>query len=174
MASGNQGRAERLERAGLFRQTYEKQLDGKRRLLIPQDYRTAENGAETGIFLFPSIEADCLEAGGDRLFNVYAEMIRSLPFGSAERSALEWQVMGEQTRLSFDAGGRITLPESLCEEAGLNEDVVIVGLDDRFQIWSKDKHAARRAEQRALAKAGLAQIGALKLAAQMKLTGGGE
>jgi MraZ protein len=158
----------------LFRQTYEKQLDGKRRLLIPQDYRTADNGAETGIFIFPSIEADCLEAGGDRLFNVYAEIISKLPFGSEERSALEWQVMGEQTRLAFDSGGRITLPESLCEEAGLGDEVVIVGLNDRFQIWSKEKHAARRAQQRALAKAGLAQIGALKLAAQMKLAGGGE
>lgn len=158
----------------MFRQTYEKQLDGKRRLLIPQDYRTADNGAETGIFIFPSIEADCLEAGGDRLFQVYAEIISQLPFGSEERSALEWQVMGEQTRLAFDSGGRITLPESLCAEAGLGDEVVIVGLNDRFQIWSKEKHAARRAQQRALAKSGLAQIGALKLAAQMKLAGGGE
>lgn len=50
---------------------------------------------------------------------------------------------------------------------------MIVGLDDRFQIWSKDKWRARRAEQRALAKAGLAQVGALKLQAQMKLAAGG-
>jgi len=55
----------------------------------------------------------------------------------------------------------------------LGDTVVIVGLNDRFQIWSREKWAARRAEQRALAKAGMAQIGALKLAAQMKLAGGG-
>lgn len=135
----------------MFLSTYEKQLDGKRRLLIPNDFRTAENGAAGGVFIFPSIEADCLEAGGDRLFAVYAEMIESLPFGSEERSALEWQVMGEQVRLAYDAGGRITLPESLCAEAGLEDTVVIVGLNDRFQIWSREKWAARRAEQRALA-----------------------
>jgi MraZ protein len=29
----------------VFLSTYEKQLDGKRRLLIPQEFRTAENGA---------------------------------------------------------------------------------------------------------------------------------
>lgn len=157
----------------MFLSTYEKQLDGKRRLLIPNDFRTTENGAAGGVFIFPSIEADCLEAGGDRLFAVYAEMIEALPFGSEERSALEWQVMGEQVRLAYDSGGRITLPESLCAEAGLGDTVVIVGLNDRFQIWSREKWAARRAEQRALAKAGMAQIGALKLAAQMKLAGGG-
>ena len=55
----------------MFLSTYEKQLDGKRRLLIPQEFRTAENGAEHGVFCFPSIEADCLEAGGDKLFAEY-------------------------------------------------------------------------------------------------------
>lgn len=159
---------------GVFLSTYEKQLDAKRRLLIPGDFRTAENGAEHGVFLFPSIEADCLEAGGEHLFAVYNEMIQSLPFGSAERSALEWQVMGEQVRLSYDSGGRITLPDHLCLEAGLSGDVVIVGLNDRFQIWAKDKWMERRAEQRRLAKEGLAQIGKAKLDAQMKLAGGGQ
>jgi len=158
---------------GVFLSTYEKQLDAKRRLLIPGDFRTAENGAENGIFLFPSVEADCLEAGGDRLFAVYQEMIDSLPFGSEERSALEWQVMGEQVRLSFDSGGRITLPEHLCTEAEFGESVVIIGLKDRFQIWAKDKYMARRAQQRAAAKAGLAQIAKAKFDAQMKLAGGG-
>ena len=71
--------------------------------------------------------------------------------------------------------GRITLPEALCEEAGLGADggdsVMIVGLDDRFQIWSRDKWAARRAEQRQAAKAGMAQLGALRLAAQLKAEG---
>ncbi|HAJ03902.1 MAG TPA: division/cell wall cluster transcriptional repressor MraZ, partial [Brevundimonas sp.] len=46
----------------MFLSTVEKQLDAKRRLLIPQDFRTSENGAEHAIFVFPSIEADCLEA----------------------------------------------------------------------------------------------------------------
>ncbi|WP_370237136.1 division/cell wall cluster transcriptional repressor MraZ, partial [Brevundimonas sp.] len=104
---------------GVFLSTVEKQLDAKRRLLIPQDFRTSENGAEHAIFVFPSIEADCLEAGGDPLFATYVEMIRSLPFGSEQRSALEWQVLGEQTRLTFDGGGRVTLPESLIQDAGL-------------------------------------------------------
>jgi MraZ protein len=156
----------------VFLSTFEKQLDGKRRLLIPQEFRTTENGADARVFCFPSIEADCLEAGGDHLFNLYVEMIRALPFGSEQRSALEWQVLGEQNRLAFDGGGRITLPESLCAEADLGETVMIVGLGDRFQIWNREKWAARRAEQRKLAKAGMAELGALRLAAQLKIEGG--
>ena len=143
----------------MFLSTYEKQLDGKRRLSIPQDYRTAENGAESRIFCFPSVEADCLEAGGDHLFNMYVEMIRALPFGSTQRSALEWQVMGEQTRLAFDGGGRITLPESLCQEAGLGEDVVIVGMGPRFQIWDRARWNARKDDRRILARRAMRERG---------------
>lgn len=167
------GRAGRPEWDGVFLSTVEKQLDAKRRLLIPQDFRTSENGAEHAIFVFPSIEADCLEAGGDPLFATYVEMIRSLPFGSEQRSALEWQVLGEQTRLTFDGGGRVTLPESLIQDAGLGETVVIVGLGDRFQIWNREAWVARRAERRQLARAGIAELGALRLAAQLKVEGGG-
>ncbi|WP_366108281.1 division/cell wall cluster transcriptional repressor MraZ [uncultured Brevundimonas sp.] len=82
--------------------------------------------------------------------------------------------MGEQVRLAYDSGGRITLPEHLCVESGLSGDVVIVGLNDRFQIWAKDKYEARRAEQRARARASLSQISKARLDAQTKLAGGGQ
>jgi MraZ protein len=49
---------------------------------------------------------------------------------------------------------------------------MIVGLGDRFQIWSKEAWAARRAEQRKVAREGLAELGALRLAAQLKTQGG--
>jgi MraZ protein len=85
---------------GVFLSTYEKQLDGKRRLLIPQEFRTADNGAEHGVFCFFALADDCLEAGGDRL----------------------------------------------------GEDVVIVGLGPRFQIWDRARWNARRDARRALAR----------------------
>ena len=148
----------------MFLSTYEKQLDAKRRLLVPQDYRTAGTGSLNGVFCFPSIEADCVEAGGDVLFDQYQRVIDSLPFGDDLRSSLEWMVCGEQKPLAYDSAGRIVLPESLCEEFGLTDTVVIVGLRDRFQIWNRDRWAERRDEQRRIARAGLAQLGALRRA----------
>ena len=137
----------------MFLSNYEKQLDGKRRLLVPQEYRTAENGAEHGVFCFFSITADCLEAGGDRLMAEYVARIEALPFGSDQRTALEESFYAGQRPLSYDGGGRITLPESLCEDAGLGEDVTIVGLGRRFQIWDRARWNARRAASRATARA---------------------
>ena len=136
----------------MFLSTYEKQLDGKRRLLIPQEFRTAANGAEHGVFCFLSIESDCLEAGGDTLMAEYVSMIEELPFGDDVRTALEETFYAGQKPLAYDGGGRITLPEHLCQDAGLGEDVVIVGLGARFQIWDRARWAARRDERRALAR----------------------
>ena len=51
-------------------------------------------------------------------------------------------------KLAFDTAGRITLPETLCEQFGLTDWVVVVGLGDRFQIWERDAFQAHRAAQR--------------------------
>ena len=144
----------------MFLSTFEKQLDGKRRLLIPQEYRTADNGAEHGVFCFFSITADCLEAGGDRLMAEYVNRIEALPFGSDKRTALEETFYAGQRPLAYDGGGRITLPESLCEDAGLSEDVTIIGMGPRFQIWDRAKWEARRPGRRAIARDVMAGEGA--------------
>ncbi|HYF23124.1 MAG TPA: division/cell wall cluster transcriptional repressor MraZ [Caulobacteraceae bacterium] len=142
----------------MFLSTFEKQLDAKRRFVVPQDFRAAAASSFDGVFCFPSIEADCLEGGGKALFDRYADLIEELPFGDPLRTSLETVVYGGMNQLGFDTAGRITLPESLCEQFGLRDWVVVVGLRDRFQIWDRDRFHAWRDEQRAAARSGLAEL----------------
>jgi MraZ protein len=142
----------------VFLSTFEKQLDSKRRIVVPQEFRAAAAGSFDGVFCFPSIEADCLEGGGKSLFDRYEALIEELPFGDPLRSSLEFVVYGGMSQLAFDSAGRITLPEKLCEEFGLTDWVVVVGLKDRFQIWDRERHRAWRESQRTSARAGLAQL----------------
>jgi MraZ protein len=151
----------------MFLSTFEKQLDAKRRIVVPQDYRALAAGPFEGVFCFPSIEADCIEGGGKPLFDRYLSVIEELEFGDPLRTALETSVLGGMARLSFDTAGRITLPETLCESFGLTDWVVVVGLGDRFQIWSRDAFSAHRAAQRETARAGLAQLRAQQRAARL-------
>jgi len=118
-----------------------------------------------GLFCFPSIEADCIEGGGKALFDDYAALIDEFPLGDPTRTALETTVMGGMVQLSFDTAGRITLPESFCEMFGLSDWVTVVGLRNRFQIWSRDAFRARIASQRELAREGLIQRAARRIAA---------
>jgi len=160
----------RLMRVGLgemFLSTFEKQLDAKRRIVVPQEFRALAAGPFDGVFCFPSIEADCIEGGGKPLFDRYVGVIEELEFGDPLRTALETSVLGGMAKLSFDTAGRITLPEGLCEMFGLTDWVVVVGLGDRFQIWGREVFQAHRAAQRGLAREGLAQLRAQQRAARL-------
>jgi len=151
----------------MFLSTFEKQLDAKRRIVVPQEFRALAAGPFDGVFCFPSIEADCIEGGGKALFDRYNGVIEELEFGDPLRSALETSVLGGMAKLSFDTAGRITLPEPLCEMFGLTDWVVVVGMGDRFQIWSREAFQAHRAAQRELAREGLAQLRAQQRAARL-------
>jgi MraZ protein len=141
----------------VFLSTFEKQLDSKRRIVAPQDYRAAVAPFD-GLFLFPSIEADCLEGGGPKLFEQYQSLIAELGFGDPLRTALETSVLGGMHKLSFDTAGRITLPDALCQEFGIDDWVAVVGMGERFQIWSREAFRTHRAAQRLAAREGLAAL----------------
>jgi MraZ protein len=155
----------------LFLSTFEKQLDVKRRIVVPQEFRALVSGPFDGLVCFPSIEADCVEAGGQALFDRYLGVIGELEFGDPLRSALETSVLGGMAKLSFDPAGRITLPENLCDMFGLTDWVTVVGLGERFQIWSREAFQAHRAAQREFAREGMAELRARQRAARAGVAG---
>ena len=143
----------------MFLSTFEKQLDAKRRIVVPQEFRAAAAGPFDGVFCFPSIEADCIEGGGQALFDRYLGADRRAS-PSAIRCARPWRPasLAAWRRLSYDTAGRITLPETLCEAFQLTDWVAVVGLGERFQIWSRDVFQRHRRDQREAARAGLAAL----------------
>ena len=150
----------------MFLSTFEKQLDSKRRIVVPQEFRALVSGPFDGIICLPSIEADCIEAGGKPLFDRYVGVIEELEFGDPLRTALETSVLGGMSRLSFDTAGRITLPEGLCDMFGLTDWVTVVGMGERFQIWNRETFQAHRSAQREFAREGMAELRARQRAAR--------
>lgn len=140
----------------MFLSTFEKPLDAKRRIVVPQEFRAAVAGPFDGVFCFPSVEADCIEGGGKVLFDRYETLINEFEVGDPLRYALEFTVRGGMAQLSFDTAGRVTLPEHLCQLYGLTDVVTVVGLGDRFQIWSREAFQAQRAALSQTAREGLA------------------
>jgi Uncharacterized protein conserved in bacteria len=126
-------------------------LDGKRRLQIPHEFRTAVPGVEHKLMCLVSTDSQYLEAGGDSLAALYMQRIEALTFGTDERDALETAFFTTQRSLTYDGGGRITLPEHQCQKVGLGKDVVILGKGQRFQIWDAARWAEREVELMALA-----------------------
>lgn len=48
--------------------------------------------------------------------------------------------LGGAQEVSLDRQGRVLVPPSLREYAGLNKDVILVGVGSKFEIWDKDRH----------------------------------
>jgi len=137
----------------VFLSTHEKQLDTKRRLLVPAEFRAAallpQDGVEPfeGLYCFAAIDAACLECGGAAFFATCRDVVNEYPKMSPTRIAMQRRFYASMNRLGFDTAGRITLPERLCEQFGLRENVIIAGMGDSFQIWEPGAYAKWSADQ---------------------------
>ncbi len=51
---------------------------------------------------------------------------------------------------AFNAQGRIQIPQSLRDHAGLEKDVVVIGMFEKIEIWSQQAHAQISEESESL------------------------
>lgn len=118
---------------GLFVHT----LDDKGRLILPARFRLSlgerlylTKGIGGCVLLFP-------EENWRRL----AEQLTNLPFFDKNAVMLQRLLVGGAEEVSCDRQGRLAIPVSLREYAGLKEntDAVIMGLGNRIEIWSKER-----------------------------------
>jgi len=63
------------------------------------------------------------------------------------RSSLQRRVVGSATAVEMDGSGRVLLPPSLRQVAGLEKRVVMLGMGKRFEIWNENTLNSKRAEE---------------------------
>ncbi|MDW7675823.1 MAG: division/cell wall cluster transcriptional repressor MraZ, partial [Bacillota bacterium] len=80
------------------------------------------------LFVYPMAEWKILE-----------QKLKSLPFTKADARAFVRFFFSGATECELDKQGRILLPQNLRDYAGLDKDVVVIGVSARVEIWSKDK-----------------------------------
>ena len=140
----------------MFLSTFEKPVDAKRRLVVPQEFRVAALLAQgdieafDGVYAIAAIGAECIECGGPAFFSAYRDVINEYPPLSPVRKALATRFYASMQKLNFDAAGRITLPEALCQRFALEGEVLLTGIGESFQIWNPKAFAAHAQGQEAL------------------------
>ena len=137
---------------GLFLSTFTNRVDKKGRVSVPAPYRAAlMDEPYQGVVLFPSYTQNALEGVGMRAMEqMGVRMDNQFALFSDDHDELATVLFGESMQLNFDDNGRITLPQSFIDFAKIDEQVVFVGLGQKFQIWTptefeKRKNAARAA-----------------------------
>jgi protein mraZ len=112
---------------------YHHSLDDKKRLIIPSklredlgDYVIVTRGLE-----------DCLFIYSQSAWNDIVNKLKTLPFTKKDARSFTRLFLSGATVCEFDKQGRITLKEPHTNYASLIKDCVIVGVNDRLEIWSK-------------------------------------
>ena len=121
----------------MFMGEYNHSIDTKGRLIIPSRFRE-ELGDE---FVVTKGLDGCLFVFPDHEWRAFEEKLRTLPLtNKIARKFARFFVAGA-TPCELDRQGRILLPQTLREFAGLEKDVVLTGMLNRIEIWSTAKWA---------------------------------
>lgn len=118
---------------GTLKGTFNQSMDAKGRMSFPAKLREIIGEQ----FIVTKGIDGCLFVYSTEDFDAKAEKIKSLPLAKAR--ALQRNFMGWACDVEADKQGRILIPASLREVAGLEKDVVVVGVSDRCEIWDKQR-----------------------------------
>ena len=69
----------------------------------------------------------------------FEEKLKALPLNDKNARAFLRFFVASATMCGLDRQGRILVPQTLREFAGLNKDVVLTGNLTRIEVWSKEK-----------------------------------
>ena len=108
-------------------------IDDKARLVMPSKFRL-ELGDE---FIITRGLEGCLFIYSKDEWNLLVNKLKMLPFTKKDARAFLRFFLSSATECTFDKQGRITVPSPLVNYASLEKECVIIGVNDRLEIWSE-------------------------------------
>ncbi len=110
-------------------------IDAKGRLIVPSKFRdilgedfVVTKGMDGCLFLYPNNE-----------WKIFEEKLRTLPLTNKNARAFVRFFLGSAVDGGLDKQGRVLISSALRSFAGLEKEVVLVGVLDRVEIWDKAK-----------------------------------
>ena len=135
-----------------YNSCYRHGIDEKRRVQIPAKWRPEEAGTELTVILWPKHPAgSCLRVLPPAEMAQLMAEIDAMPNTSSDKVVLKRFIGSESLQVTLDKAGRICLPDEMARQAGLKDEAVLVGLLDRFEIWSPDRYENVKAADAVLA-----------------------
>lgn len=113
---------------------YNHSIDDKLRLIIPSKFRE-ELGEK--VIITRGLE-NCLFIYSEKEWQKVVSKLNSLPFTKKDARSFTRMFLSGATDVEFDKQGRIKITKSLCEYANLSKDCVVIGVNDRLEVWSKE------------------------------------
>lgn len=113
-------------------------IDSKGRLIIPAKFReTLRDNFIEKFWVTRGIER-CIYVYTPREWNLLMTKFDSLPISQKMSRDFQRGFIANAAEVECDKQGRIMLPQSLLELAGITRDVVVAGARNRFEIWDEE------------------------------------
>ncbi len=119
----------------MFMGEYNHTIDAKGRLIIPTKFRELL-GEE---FVLTRGLDGCLSVYSMEEWTLFEKKLQALPLTNQNARKFSRFFVAGATVCELDKQGRILVPQSLREFAGLTKDVIVTGVLNRIEIWSKEK-----------------------------------
>ena len=121
----------------MFYGEYEHSLDRKGRVIFPARFREVSRENYIERFYVTRGLDRCLFVFTEEEWKLQEQRFKSLPFTKAETRKFNRLCFSGACEIIPDKQGRVLIPKYLKEYAGIERQVVVVGVANRIEIWSQ-------------------------------------
>lgn len=122
----------------MFRGRYIHQIDTKGRLSIPSKFREVLASNYDERLIITNFD-QCLWAYPVVEWQELEKKVATLPQFLDEVKALQRVFISAACECPIDKQGRILIPSTLREYAGIGHDIIVVGMTKRLEIWARER-----------------------------------
>jgi len=122
----------------MFYGEFEHTIDRKGRLIVPAKFRQALKEQQTeSLFLTRGLDG-CLFLFPETEWRMVESRFKQIPFTKAEGRKFNRLFFSGAVEVTVDRLGRVLVPKNLKDFARIKQDVMIVGVSTRVEIWAKE------------------------------------
>ncbi len=120
-------------------------IDDKGRLAIPTGYRELVAGecANRLVLTYNPFESGCLWLFPYAAWEKVRDEVNALSKVKTAHRALQMKLVGAAAVVEPDSAARILLPVSQRATTGIEKKAVLLGMGDKFELWSEQAHMAK-------------------------------
>ena len=120
-------------------------IDDKGRLAIPTSYRdlVARECGNRLVITYNPFEPGSLYLYPQPVWEKVRDQVNALPRTRSVSRNLQLKLVGAASFVEPDGRGRISIPASHRNAVGIDKKAVLLGMGDKFELWSEQAHHAQ-------------------------------
>jgi len=120
-------------------------VDDKGRLAIPTAYRelVAQGCGNRLVITYNPFELGCLWLYPYAEWEAVRDRVNALPSIKEAHRNMQMKIVGAAAVVEPDGAGRILLPASQRNTTGIEKKAVLLGMGNKFELWSEQAHLAK-------------------------------